>query len=114
MPVLLLEAEQRSNGHRWFGEFSAQYIEEMSLKTGNFKKFNLFVRMLKLALDPPAAAAAADTPAQKVFIDLLTPQDLEALKARKQPQGAIQLQPQLLLQRRAPSWLLQRINVTSF
>jgi hypothetical protein len=75
MPILVLEAEQRSNGARWIGEFSAKYIEEMSLKTGNFKKFSLFVKMLSSAL-----SKASET----VFIDLLTFQDLEALKARKQ------------------------------
>lgn len=125
MPILIIEAEQRSNGHRWTGEFSAKCqrhthtltrilarakhtriarvainrfspahcsscsvcaalrcvplwcsdIEEMSLKTGNFKKFSLFVRMLSSALGKTS---------ETVFIDLLTFQDLEALKARKQ------------------------------
>lgn len=50
-------------------------IEEMSLKTGNFKKFTLFLRMLSSALSQSS---------ETVFIDLLTFHDLEALKARKQ------------------------------
>lgn len=74
MPILVIEAEQRSNGSRWSGEFSAKYIEEMSLKTGNFKKFTLFLKMLSSALSKSS---------EHVFIDLLTFEDLEALKVRK-------------------------------
>ena len=74
MPILIIEAEQRSNGARWTGEFSAKYVEEMSLKTGNFKKFTLFIKMLSSALSKSS---------EHVFIDLLTFEDLEALKVRK-------------------------------
>lgn len=53
----------------------------MTLKTGNFKKFSLFIKMLSTALNKQS-----DT----VFIDLLTYADLEALKQRKL-QGNTQL-----------------------
>ena len=49
-------------------------IEEMTQKTGNFKKFAVFIRMLSTAFSRSS---------ESVYIDLLTPADLEMLKARK-------------------------------
>lgn len=49
-------------------------LEEMSLKTGSFKKFPLFLKMLSTAL-----SRSSDT----VFLDLLTQGDLEILKQKK-------------------------------
>lgn len=49
-------------------------IEDITAKTGNFKKFPVFVKMLLSALKQ-----ASDS----VFVDLLTYQDLEVLKSRK-------------------------------
>ena len=49
-------------------------IEEMTQKTGNFKKFPVFVKMLNTALSRNSDV---------VFVDLLTYADLEMLKARK-------------------------------
>ena len=43
-------------------------------QTGNFKRFSTFARMLVTALN---------TGSDSVFVDLLTYQDLEALRARK-------------------------------
>jgi coiled-coil domain-containing protein 61 len=43
-------------------------------KTGNFKKFDVFAKMLVTALN---------TGSESVFVDLLTYRDLEALRARK-------------------------------
>merc|ERR1712228_16550 len=50
------------------------YIEEITSKTGNFKTFDKFCRMIYSALESNNSS---------VFIDLLTYQDLEILKARK-------------------------------
>jgi hypothetical protein len=95
---LCIEAEQKSNGDRWTGQFSASSaspiyplptcqthsvtavgwcridIEALTKKTENSKKFAVFVKMLSTAL-----SRANET----VFIDLLTTADLEMLKARK-------------------------------
>ena len=49
-------------------------IEEITHKAGNFKKFSVFVRMLSSAFSKES---------ESVFIDLLTYNDLEMLKARK-------------------------------
>ncbi|GIL99845.1 hypothetical protein Vretimale_4810 [Volvox reticuliferus] len=56
------------------GNFLSTDIEDITAKTGNFKKFPVFVKMLLSALKQ-----ASDS----VFVDLLTYQDLEVLKSRK-------------------------------
>lgn len=72
--TLCLEVEQKSDCSRWRGDFTSRYIEDITSKTGNFKKFAVFVKMLLSALKQ-----ASDS----VFVDLLTYQDLELLKSRK-------------------------------
>lgn len=49
-------------------------VEDISAKTGNFKKFAVFVRML---------ASAIKQESDSVFVDLLTYSDLETLKSKK-------------------------------
>ena len=49
-------------------------VEEITQKAGNYKKFSVFVKMLKSALSKDS---------DSVFVDLLTTGDLELLKARK-------------------------------
>ena len=49
-------------------------IEEITLKAGNFKKFNVFSKMLRSALNKES---------ESLYIDLLTYSDLESLKAKK-------------------------------
>jgi coiled-coil domain-containing protein 61 len=76
--VLRLEVESQDGVHRWSGDFAAQYIEEITHKTGNFKRFEVFVSMLCSAL-----AKQGET----VTAELLTYADLEALKARRSGSG---------------------------
>jgi len=49
-------------------------IEEITRKTGNFKKFSVFMKMLSSSLTQES---------DSVFVDLLTYNDLEMLKNRK-------------------------------
>lgn len=56
------------------GDFTSHYIEEITQKTGNFKKFPVFMKMLLTAVEHSS---------ESVFIDLLTYSDLEVLKSRK-------------------------------
>lgn len=49
-------------------------IEEITLKAGNYKKFTVFTRMLRSALNKES---------DSLFVDLLAYADLEALKAKK-------------------------------
>lgn len=66
--------EEKDTGKIWNGNFTAKYIEDITQKTGNFKKFEIFIKMLMLALK-------GDT--ESVYIDVLTAQDLEELKRKK-------------------------------
>ena len=72
--ALHLDLEEHDGGQLWMGDFSAQYVEEITRKTGSFKKFALFVQMLEAALGDES---------ESVFVDVLTYADLQALKSRK-------------------------------
>ncbi len=48
--ILPTHVFQKDDGSRWHGEFSSNYIEEVTHKTGNFKKFSVFVKMLGTSL----------------------------------------------------------------
>lgn len=67
----------------WIGEFSSEKLEENSQKTGNFKKYSVFLQMLLAAIQGSNEA---------VELDLLSYQDLEQLKAKKPNQGKTQPQ----------------------
>ncbi|KAH9091451.1 hypothetical protein Ae201684P_010996 [Aphanomyces euteiches] len=58
---------------------SHHYIEELTKKTGNFKRFHTFVNMLISALNHKS---------ESVFIDLLTYSDLELYRKRKMGKSA--------------------------
>ena len=68
-----VEAELLDSGERWRGEFSSKYVEDITTKTGNFKKYPVFVKMLFSSLNENSTS---------VFLDLLTYEDLEILKSR--------------------------------
>ena len=68
------QVEREADGARWCGDFSRKYVEEVSAKTGSFKKFAVFAKML--------VAAVVDA-SESVFVDLLTYADLERLKRER-------------------------------
>ena len=72
--TLSISVESNDTNQRWTSEFTSQYIEEITLKAGSFKKYSVFVKML---------ISAFNKESDSVFVDLLTASDLEALKARK-------------------------------
>jgi coiled-coil domain-containing protein 61 len=76
---MFAEIEQKDNGHRWKNSFSAVFLEDLTQKTGNFKKFPVFVKMLLSSIQKNS---------ESVYLDILTYQDLEMLKARKQKSNA--------------------------
>ena len=43
---LIIDVEEKWTGDLWRGDFSCKYIEEITQKTGSFKKFPVFVKML--------------------------------------------------------------------
>ncbi|XP_051018441.1 centrosomal protein CCDC61 [Acomys russatus] len=72
--VLELEVEDRLTADQWRGEFDANFIEDLTHKTGNFKQFSIFCNMLESALTQSS---------ESVTLDLLTYTDLESLRSRK-------------------------------
>ncbi|KAJ0399411.1 hypothetical protein ATCC90586_004632 [Pythium insidiosum] len=58
----------------WTAQFPAHAIEDLTRKTGNFKRFPVFVNMLLSAISHRS---------ESVFIDLLTTADLENYRKRK-------------------------------
>ncbi|KAM6288956.1 LOW QUALITY PROTEIN: centrosomal protein CCDC61 [Aegotheles albertisi] len=69
-----VEVQDPRTGQRWRGEFDADYIEELTWKTGNFKQFGIFCSMMESALSQHSPS---------VHLDLLTYGDLESLRSRK-------------------------------
>ena len=47
---LVIDVEDKLSGDLWRGDFTAKYIEEITNKTGCFKKFGVFVKMLLQAI----------------------------------------------------------------
>ena len=47
---LVVDVEDKYSGDLWRGDYSAKFIEELTNKTGTFKKYNVFVKMLLGAL----------------------------------------------------------------
>mmetsp|Transcript_22089 Transcript_22089/g.39525 ORF Transcript_22089/g.39525 Transcript_22089/m.39525 type:complete len:714 (+) Transcript_22089:566-2707(+) len=72
---LSLDLEDANNfNERWYSELDAKYVEDITRKTGSFKRFPIFCKMLHAAMTGPS-----DT----LYADILTIQDLEMLKARQ-------------------------------
>nr|CCA19759.1 viable flagellar protein number 3 putative [Albugo laibachii Nc14] len=58
----------------WIGQFSSNYIQDLTRKTGNFKRFGVFTNML---------ISAVQRRSEAVFIDLFTTTDLERFRLQK-------------------------------
>lgn len=69
-----LDLEDKATGDVWTAQYSAEKIEENTQKTGSFKKYPIFIKMLLEAI----AGSCSE-----VELDLLTYHDLELLKSRK-------------------------------
>ena len=60
--------------NKWRGEYTYNYIEEMTQKANSQRKYQVFVKMLLAALDKSS---------EVVFVDFITFQDLEIFKAKR-------------------------------
>lgn len=69
-------------------------VEDITSKTGNFKKFAVFVRMLQTAVMQQS---------DSVFVDLLTLQDLELLKSKKDAAAGVTNGPAAAAARQLPA-----------
>lgn len=72
---LVIDVEDKYSGDMWRGDYSAKFVEELTNKTGTFKKFNVYVKMLMSAMKSQAVDQGLDSLDQKnnvVSISLLT------------------------------------------
>ncbi|CAD8113566.1 unnamed protein product [Paramecium sonneborni] len=76
--VLTIEIESKQSGDSWIANFQASYIEEITSKTGNYKKYSTFIKMLQSAIKNQT---------ETVYIDILTFQDLEQIKNKRPKQN---------------------------
>ncbi|CAK83919.1 unnamed protein product (macronuclear) [Paramecium tetraurelia] len=76
--MLTIDVESKQSGDSWIANFQASYIEEITSKTGNYKKYPTFLKMLQSAIKNQT-----DT----VYIDILTFQDLEQIKNKRPKQN---------------------------
>eukprot|EP00127_Corallochytrium_limacisporum_P000595 Clim_evm10s21 gene=Clim_evmTU10s21 len=74
--------EDVNTADQWAAEFTAGYIEELTTKTGSFKSFPVFLRMLYNALGLYHTTISHDE-GGGVTLDLLSPEDLEMLRRRR-------------------------------
>lgn len=58
-----IEVEDKSTGDSWLSQYAANYIEDITSKTGNFKKYPVFLKMLLSALSNQT---------ETVYVDILT------------------------------------------
>lgn len=72
--IMEIKVTDKRTVEEWQGSFSASYIENLTQKTGNYKRFDTFIAMLKSGLLSTS---------QCVTLDLLTFEDLEMLKSKK-------------------------------
>ena len=71
---LRISVEEKLTGNTWKADFTAKYIEDIAQKTGTFQSFGNFSKLV-------LAALRQDN--ESIYIDVLTPRDLELLKSRK-------------------------------
>lgn len=69
-----VEVQSSDTADQWRATFEKEYIEELTHKTGNFKQFDIFANMLENAITDGSDA---------VSLELLTYNDLEALRSQK-------------------------------
>ena len=84
---LVLDVEEKLSGSIWHGDFTAKYIEDITNKTGSFKKFNVFANMVISAVkaqgDAQNSSWQSNSLGKLVTLNLLTQQDLLALKQKQ-------------------------------
>jgi hypothetical protein len=71
---LYLLIEEKLGFSRWRGEYTSNFIEETTQKANSEKTYEMFVRMLLFAMEQKS---------ERVFIDFITFQDIQMLKAKR-------------------------------
>eukprot|EP00833_Pecoramyces_ruminatium_P011517 jgi/Orpsp1_1/1185549/evm.model.c7180000094341.1 len=71
---LVISIKKESTNEIWKGKYTNNYVEEITKKTGNFKKFSVFIEMLFSAIKMSS---------KTVTLDLLTLDDVKRLRENK-------------------------------
>ena len=78
--TILITVQQQNSQNTWRANFSSHFIEELTSKTGNFKKFQVFLKML---------ISGFEKTSQSVVLDVLTQDEFDQIrndaKSRKEP-----------------------------
>ena len=72
---MILDCESKFEGLIWRGDYQQKYIEDITNKAGNFKKFTIFCKMLLAGLKKEES--------EEISVEFLTQDDLLLLKTRK-------------------------------
>ncbi|XP_046401844.1 centrosomal protein CCDC61-like [Ischnura elegans] len=79
---LELSVVDKHTGEEWSSQYDSKFIENLTLKTGNYKRFDIFLRMLKSGLLRTSEC---------VSLDLLTFEALELLRGKKQDKNGYKM-----------------------
>lgn len=74
--ALQMTVFEEGSATMWKGSFSQNYIEELTSKTGNFKQYKVFCKMLLSGLEKTT---------QSVIIDILTQEEFENIRSEPKP-----------------------------
>ncbi|ORX50082.1 hypothetical protein BCR36DRAFT_353044 [Piromyces finnis] len=77
---LVISIKKESTNEIWKGKYTNNYVEEITKKTGNFKKFSVFVEMLFSAIKMSS---------KTVTLDLLTLNDVKKLRENRGDDGRV-------------------------
>jgi hypothetical protein len=58
--MVKVNAEERTTGQCYYGEFGEGYIEDITRKAQNFKRFRVFVNMLMSGLEGTSSSVIVD------------------------------------------------------
>jgi coiled-coil domain-containing protein 61 len=71
--VLLVKLRNKSTNAEYTGSFTLEYIQEMTRKTGNYKKFSVFLEMLMSTMENESGP---------VMLDLLQGKELTNIQGK--------------------------------
>ncbi|EFO64425.1 Hypothetical protein GLP15_909 [Giardia lamblia P15] len=72
--------ENDETGEHWFNAFTPEYIDEMTRKTGNQRRYDVFTSMLASALEKTSSRRPNSQTPLDLSLDLLFVEDLERMR----------------------------------
>lgn len=75
-----IHLENDETGEHWFNAFTPEYIDEMTRKTGNQRRYDVFTSMLASALEKTSTRRPNSQTPLDLSLDLLFVEDLERMR----------------------------------